>query len=118
MSNLKHTPAPWKITPMGNISGGNDIIVVTTQANLPVEENEANQKLIASAPELLEALIVLPENTGFAHVQDVPTMIEKAANLLEIKAVNEGNPDAHQNIITALLLIAQNHRNAIKKAAE
>lgn len=71
-----------------------------------------------AAPELLQALKVLPENTAFAHVNDVPTMIEKAANLIEIKAINEGDALAHSGIVNALLLIAKNHRKAIKKATE
>jgi len=77
------------------------------------EEEEANAKLIAAAPEMLKALIELPQNTSFAHVKDVATMIEKAANILEIKATNENSTST---LVKPLLLIAHNIRKAIKKA--
>jgi len=58
----KHTPAPWKISEDGQ---GNPFITnpkewgmicsITTRE----QNHEANAKLIASAPELLEALIKL-----------------------------------------------------------
>ena len=131
----QHTPGPWIIS-SNEITTGKDglrsgriyldakgsrpwgkfIAVSRHHINESDEETEANARLIAAAPELLNALSVLPENTAFAHVTDVPLMIEKAANLLEIKAANDGCPEAHASIISALFEIAKNHRAAINKA--
>jgi hypothetical protein len=48
----KHTPGPWKIGDFGLILGGkNDSIIATLEGI----NRDDNAKLIASAPELLEA---------------------------------------------------------------
>ena len=58
-----HTPGPWKMTqlPHGPRGGGGGIVVSGRDVNPVVmmpegERNEANARLIAAAPELLEAL--------------------------------------------------------------
>lgn len=60
MSNYKHTPGPWEVKGYGSgifPSGGNHPIVcsMTTPSGF-ISNHEANSKLIAAAPELLEAL--------------------------------------------------------------
>lgn len=66
MKNLKHTPAPWvatdDVTPKGQkmifAKGVNTLIAYIQNEDVESdEERNANAKLIASAPELLEALI-------------------------------------------------------------
>lgn len=62
MSNTKHTPGPWSI-----FRDGDNLIIETIPLNRfsaiaeitggrGLEEDEANARLIAAAPELLEAL--------------------------------------------------------------
>ena len=72
MNKLKHTPGPWEVK-----KGGNDIniIIMPEKANIgnghkyatcggmgDTEEREANVRLIASAPEMLECLIIIYKN--------------------------------------------------------
>lgn len=61
--NTKHTPAPWKITeeigdnPINSIIRTLDGRLISRTYGINPEEIEATTKLIAAAPELLEALI-------------------------------------------------------------
>lgn len=59
----QHTPGPWYAWDNGEICGvgkahsnGSDILSVTRESNRPESEDTANMKLIAAAPDLLEAL--------------------------------------------------------------
>jgi hypothetical protein len=81
--NLKHTSGPWKVCPCGcktQVIGELDKYICDTQ-------NEANARLIASAPEMLEILVDLykldfmnnPEKRATALF--VKTLIEKATGL-------------------------------------
>lgn len=56
MSNTKYTPGPWAWT--GSFFKGSDGKVIVTRSwnDTEAEEAEANAKLIAAAPELIEAL--------------------------------------------------------------
>ena len=58
--NTKHTPAPWTVNPKAktNIRHGNLTIAncSSTHDGSRAEEEIANAKLIAAAPDLLEAL--------------------------------------------------------------
>lgn len=60
--------------------------------------------------DLVKACTELSEEDSFAHVKDVPTMLSKAGNMLEIKANNEGNTSV---IAKALQNIANNINKAI-----
>lgn len=79
MSNTKHTPGPWELKmPKGNrpsarISGDGweDFAKVFTRTTFEgesklhdCEEGEANARLIAASPELLEALKEIVHITG------------------------------------------------------
>jgi hypothetical protein len=68
-TSFKHTPGPWKVFYPENIdcgfgidteSGNESIVVMDTEAGIysaeTREEDLANAKLIAAAPDLLEAL--------------------------------------------------------------
>ena len=69
---MTHTPGPWSVL-AGTIIKSNDrgYIAKTPAANMPTfEEDRANARLIAAAPDLLEALkhMVLAFDVGdFAH---------------------------------------------------
>lgn len=58
----KHTPGPWAAGPCCHISGWVEIeadapgAVIASARNQPDEVNIANARLIASAPQMLEAL--------------------------------------------------------------
>ena len=52
--NAKHTPGPWKVS-MNQIKSNYDT-VAQVFTHLVQGRNEANARLIASAPDLLEAL--------------------------------------------------------------
>jgi hypothetical protein len=57
----KHTPSPWKAEGWENIVvnsvNGNTLVACPGDGpNTPLEEIKANARLIAAAPELLEAL--------------------------------------------------------------
>ena len=76
MNELKHTPGPWYALPARAgfyIQAENDIIVDTADQNARYGtiDDEANARLIAAAPELLEALKALHHavcgETGFAE---------------------------------------------------
>lgn len=64
--STKHTPGPWVVKPVENEQGGFDIDseygyhIAETIGGLDYEE-EANARLIAAAPDLLEALRELLE---------------------------------------------------------
>ena len=65
--NTKHTPAPWTVNPKAktNIRHGNLTIAncSSTHDGSREEEEIANAKLIAAAPELLEALEKIADGT-------------------------------------------------------
>ena len=58
--NTKHTPGPWRWDSYGALIGPNmeDVLYAQEMQNTAglVVDNEANARLIAAAPELLESL--------------------------------------------------------------
>ena len=64
MSNTKHTPGPWKqyrdsvgnVRIQGNVAGGPVAFIEEMNNTGGTEQDHANARLIAAAPELLEAL--------------------------------------------------------------
>jgi hypothetical protein len=58
MSNSKHTPGPWKqgSTHPENVSAGSALVCTTLSRGRFNDEQKANARLIAAAPDLLEAL--------------------------------------------------------------
>ncbi len=100
MSNTKHTPGPWGIeqTARNNwigllrADGKINVIVTTTDRehlkDEALERNDANAKLIASAPELLEALQRLHGILSQTVFYDsYPELIEPTESAIE-KATN------------------------------
>ena len=82
MSDTKHTPGPWKVTTDGEanffgIEGKvnekpNWLFRVQCNGEMQVPEQQENLKLIAAAPEMLEALkdLSLQINEFFTHGED------------------------------------------------
>lgn len=79
---MKHTPAPWIVKSPTNIKGdgwtrimSNGVQIAKVNALHPAgkreagdfEQETANARLIAAAPELLEALQALFENCAMTH---------------------------------------------------
>src|SRR5574343_1614379 len=76
MENLKHTKGEWEIDPDDNYSitakqapddGGDIICMAPLEWEDSMKRWEANAKLIAAAPELLEALIEFVKMYKQAH---------------------------------------------------
>lgn len=77
MSEAKHTPGPWSLDPEDkSIVGKDEDLAIATIENIDVggdkgfhfgEESRANARLIATAPELLEALQLLGDVGCFEH---------------------------------------------------
>jgi len=72
----KHTPGPWRIKWGENIFGGERLVANagSHQQNFDTEkaaaENKANARLIAAAPDLLEALkaVVTEDGKGWTNL--------------------------------------------------
>jgi hypothetical protein len=57
MNNTLHTPAPWQVSPYGNITSKSLTIAKVEQMPGNYEfEKQANARLISAAPDLLSAL--------------------------------------------------------------
>lgn len=69
MSNATHTPGPWRmgrvqdpknvawyVTPQPKLLADVCVVEFACDTARPIEEHEANARLIAAAPEMLEAL--------------------------------------------------------------
>lgn len=57
----KHTPGPWVLDTYGNLKVGFDYVKFSGLCLSSGREANANTRLIAAAPELLEALTVLSD---------------------------------------------------------
>lgn len=95
---MKHTPGPWNVTGWENVTvnAANGSTIVTTPGGgnatgdgITLVEIQANARLIATAPEMLEALKVLSANRELGEYesqkQGLPRMIE--ANDLARQAI-------------------------------
>jgi hypothetical protein len=77
----KHTPAPWNYDGRIVTASDGDILFNVGRTN---EEYQANAKLIAAAPELLEALVAMVEvfeplaNENNIRIDNVKRIIKKA----------------------------------------
>ncbi len=103
MSEVKHTPGPWHCTPeadlprIGVYAGKDDeddeaIICDVTDEDLKVDgENEANARLIAAAPDLLEALEIVQNGINGSLVHGIPEKLERRIKAAIAKATGEGS---------------------------
>jgi hypothetical protein len=83
MSKLQHTPGPWKECERGDYSDfdkQSQIIIGDEMRICAVHsydiEGEANARLIAAAPEMLEALIMVKKYGHSGYVEGSKTDIE------------------------------------------
>jgi len=86
----KHTPGPWNyryggmsVYPEANADV--DIARVYQYRPMSAEENEANARLIAAAPELLEALEEFVHHVEFQWHPDVATLKQAIAAIKKAK---------------------------------
>lgn len=69
---MQHTPGPWHITD-DYITGPDDLVIVDFEFNGNSTWNEANARLVAAAPELLEACrMAFEQKNASAHGQRTP----------------------------------------------
>ena len=92
MIKLKHTPGPWQYEITDETPNRLDIIIQASVGGkdigwnytIPDGEGEANARLIAAAPEMLEALIdayLIFDGLNFEGVGNIKESIEKATGL-------------------------------------
>lgn len=70
MSNLKHTPGPWRYEKFSPVDTALDIVIESEGVAIIgwiYRNKEADAHLIAAAPEMLEALIELVEISNKYH---------------------------------------------------
>ena len=81
MNNTPHTPAPWQVSPYGNITSKSLVIAKVEQMPGNYEsEKQANAHLIAAAPDLLSAL-----ERAVSIIEELPYPQNYAAvNFMEI----------------------------------
>ena len=82
----KHTESPW-IYSHNTVSGGNGSETVAEVYGFDTTEKKANAKLIAAAPELLEALNEAPIVSMFSKAEDFITAYEKWRDKIKIPAI-------------------------------
>lgn len=96
----KHTPGPWRLNENNNWKTNPFSVTVrkfgvhsTTIANIPTrmtvppQEQQANARLIAAAPDLLEALQTLPQGPLYTD-DEMNLWVEKASAAID-KATGE-----------------------------
>ena len=86
--NVKHTKGPWAVSSSTLIVNSeaqivaNTIPVVVPGLDIPIKEAIANARLIAAAPELLqacrEALIIVEDESYTDEIEMLKTAIKKA----------------------------------------
>jgi hypothetical protein len=88
MSKQSHTPGPWVHHPEDNIiTAAGTVTLIECQARslyVSVEERDANARLMAAAPELLEALRLAYRHLNGGH--DSLTATEHASAFLLARA--------------------------------
>ena len=78
--SAKHTPGPWFVQDIPTASiyispagGRPSVALALTKVNVPAGETMANARLIAAAPDLLEALRYLLDNDGDCSADGIAT---------------------------------------------
>lgn len=70
MTDAKHTPGPWRVNGQKSVRGPNLEYI----ANANWKNGEANARLIAAAPDLLEALIMVRDADDDCKSDGLPTI--------------------------------------------
>lgn len=83
----KHTPGPWVIDPcwdiLGNTDDGNGMVCQITTDAVPRAEAEANARLIAAAPDMLEALKQAEQQIDYGQIDAAHRIIIAAIDKAE-----------------------------------
>lgn len=82
--NTKHTPAPWSYK-NNCVIGDNATEVVAQVFGFDTKEKKANAKLIAAAPDLLEALQLMVSRFENSHIGYIKSDYAKAKAKSAIK---------------------------------
>lgn len=82
MQEAKHTPGPWECDPIGHEVYETERMTVI--ATLPLVRTIADARLIAAAPDLLEALIAIVEQSQ--RLQDAGVVRNRETNERWIQA--------------------------------
>jgi hypothetical protein len=95
----KHTPGPWAVGPDLEVFYALNGVEITRPLKLTsmagrTEEDRANARLIAAAPELLEALKVIASHWPHWASQMNVKQIDLDAIALVRSAIAKGTPDA------------------------
>ena len=87
----KHTPGPWRVDYMTVLAGTKNLVAECASMAVGESESKANARLIAAAPEMLEALktILAHPRTNDKSVVFMPDEVAKARAAI---AKAEGNP--------------------------
>ena len=90
MKNTKHTPAPWKIqspkmTEQRLWLIGEDGVIAKIGGVKSPEEIEANARLIAAAPELLEALQMMVAMVCRTELENLPQVKSACETIAKAK---------------------------------
>jgi len=96
----KHTPGPWRLNENNNWKTNpfsitvrkpgvhsTTIVNIPTRMTVPPQEQQANARLIAAAPDLLEALQTLPQGPLYTD-DEINLWVEKASAAID-KATGE-----------------------------
>jgi hypothetical protein len=84
---MKHTPGPWTYDRSGYslyVNSGRELVTALSMDGKRMETSEANARLIAAAPELLEALksviawLDAPDESAFSDSELARAAIAKA----------------------------------------
>jgi hypothetical protein len=75
MNNTLHTPAPWQVSPYGNITSKSGKIASVEQMPGNYEsEKQANARLIAAAPDLLDLIEAAVARVQIANDEGNPIL--------------------------------------------
>lgn len=81
MSNAQHTPGPWETLTFSNHELQTDFAMVKIGGRVHMvgysDEDKANARLIAAAPELLDALKLLLEHAEGLIAEEYPKSMHK-----------------------------------------
>lgn len=77
----RHSPGPWKFEPWGSRvldsrEGSSQLLVATVEINSYRDEGRHNARLIAAAPEMLEALQELKKSARLTDSADWQVLCE------------------------------------------
>ena len=89
---MKHTPGPWKSVDIQKgylITNSDESYDIAVVRNIGQHDNQANARLIAAAPELMEALYQLIDAADCSDDIQFGTLSTTFVRDIAIKAINK-----------------------------